>query len=345
MTHLDREIASQPDVLEGLLSREWRRVEHIAARIKRERIHSVFIVARGSSDNAGLYGKYLFGARNRLVVALAAPSLFTLYERPPDLRGKLVLAISQSGESDDLCRVVADATAQGAWSLAVTNRPASPLAKSVRAVLPLHAGAERSVAATKTYTAELLALAMLSVALDGNRRDRDALKRAPRHVSEVLSASAGIGAAAERYRYVERLAVIGRGFNYATAFELALKLKELAYVTAEPSSSADFRHGPIAVVQDGFPVMLIAPRGRTLSDLKDLAAALAARQAELLVVSPDRHLLAASETPLALPQGVPEWLSPLVAVVPGQLFARHLAASRGCPLDAPRGLSKVTRTR
>lgn len=345
MTHLDREIASQPDVLERLLSRQWRRAERIADRVRSRDIRGVFVVARGSSDNAGLYGKYLFGARNRLVTALATPSLFTLYERPPDLRGQLVLAISQSGESDDLCRVVAEASEQGAWTLAITNRPASPLAAGADEVFLLHAGAERSVAATKTYTAQLLALAMLSVALDGQGRDRDALARLPGQVADVLTACAGVGAAAERYRYVDRLAVIGRGFNYATAFEVSLKLKELAYVAAEPASSADFRHGPIAVVQDGFPVVLIAPRGRTLADLKDLAAALSARKAELLVVSSDRRLLAKARTPFALPGEVPEWLSPLVAVLPGQLFARHLAASRGCPLDAPRGLSKVTRTR
>ncbi len=345
MTHLDREIASQPDVLERLMSRQWRRAERIAGRIEAKGIRGVFVVARGSSDNAGLFGKYLFGARNGLVTALATPSLFTLYERPPDLRGQLVLAISQSGESDDLCRVLSEANQQGAWTLAITNRPNSPLAALAHDVFPLHAGAERSVAATKTYTAQLLALAMLSVALHGRERDREALARLPDQVADALAAGAGVAAAAERYRYVDRLAVIGRGFNYATAFEVSLKLKELAYVTAEPASSADFRHGPIAVVQDGFPVMLIAPRGRTLADLKELAAALIARQAELLVISQDRSLLKKAKTPFALPGAIPEWLSPLVTVLPGQLFARHLAASRGCPLDAPRGLSKVTRTR
>lgn len=345
MVHLDREIAEQPAVLERLLAREGRRIERLGQELRQSGIRSLFVVARGSSDHAGVYAKYLFGARNRMVTALAAPSLFTLYGRPPDLRGHLVLAISQSGGSDDLCQVVAEAARQGARTLVITNRPSSPLSREAQTVLALHAGVERSVAATKTYTAELMALAMLSVAWHGSQREREALRRLPDKIQALLDSSAGIARTAERYRYVERLAVIGRGFNYATAFELALKLKELAYVAAEPSSSADFRHGPIAVVGEGFPVLLVAPKGRTLGDLRALAATLAARRAELVVISDDRLLLGKAQAALPLPGQVPEWLSPLTAVVPGQIFARHLAAVRSCPLDRPRGLRKVTSTR
>ena len=345
MAHLDREIASQPEVLDRLLARESGRIDRIADRLRRDELRGIFVVARGSSDNAGVYGKYLFGARNRIVTALAAPSLFTLYDRPPDLRGFLVLAISQSGGSSDLRQVVAEAARQGARTLVITNRPQSPLAREAQQVIELHAGQERSVAATKTYTAELFALAMLSVALRESKRERQSLERLPASVERVLRDSDGIAEAAQRYRYAQHLAVLGRGFNYATAFELALKLKELAYVTAEPSSSADFRHGPIAVVQEGFPALLIAPKGRTLADMRDLAKTLLARKAELLTISNDADLLRQAQTPLRLPSRLPEWLSPLVAVVPGQLFARQLAAARGCPLDRPRGLAKVTSTR
>jgi glucosamine--fructose-6-phosphate aminotransferase (isomerizing) len=345
MSHLDHEIHAQPAVLQGLLRREWGAVQRLAGEVHQRKPRAVFVVARGSSDNAALYAKYLLGARNRMLVALAAPSLFTLYGRPPDVNGCLVLALSQSGASDDLCQVVEQSRQQGAWALAITNRPRSPLARVANRVLCLHAGAERSVAATKTYTAELLALAMLSVALRGGSAQFQALERIPGYAQGALERSDDVARAAERYRYVERLAVIGRGFNYATAFELALKLKELAYVTAEPASSADFRHGPIAMVGEGFPVLLLAPRGKTLGDMRSLAAELGARKAELLAISNSRSVLSLARSAFRLPADLPEWLSPIASVIPGQLLARHLAAVRGLPLDRPRGLSKVTRTR
>jgi glucosamine--fructose-6-phosphate aminotransferase (isomerizing) len=347
MTHLKKEILQQPEVLSKLQKTEGKRIVKIAGAVKKAGIRTIFLVARGSSDNAGLYGKYLFGSRNRRVVALATPSLFTLYKKPPDLSGCLVLAISQSGESHDLLQVVEEGKRQGAKTLVITNRAKSPLSKIAEHVIPLHAGRERSVAATKTYTAELMALAMLSAALRGSKKDREDLRKVPGSVKKVLNekSCADTLAAAQRYRYTERLSVIGRGYNYATAFELSLKLKELAYLTAEPSSSADFRHGPIAMVEKGFPVLLIAPKGKVFKDMLGLARQLQERQAELVAISDNRQLLALANTALPLRSGLPEWLSPIAAVVPGQLFAMGLAQARGCSLDQPRGLSKVTRTR
>jgi glucosamine--fructose-6-phosphate aminotransferase (isomerizing) len=342
MAHLDQEILDQPRVLARLLEHEQTNVERIAARIGRAR--TLLMVARGSSDNAALYGKYLFGARNGLLVALAAPSLFTLYHRPPRLKGCWVVALSQSGASDDLVQVLVEARRQGAPSLVITNTGSSPLARQADELILLQAGRERSVAATKSYTAELLALAMLSVARDGTETERRALQGIPEAAARVLEAGRG-AAVPERYRTLDRLAVIGRGYNYPTAFELSLKLKELAYLAAEASSSADFRHGPIAVVSKGYPVLLIAPSGRTLPDMLALATVLRRRQAELLIVSDNRRMLALARAALPLPVRVPEWLSPLTAILPGQWFARQLAQARGCSLDRPRGLRKVTRTR
>ncbi len=345
MAMLDREISAQPEVLNSLLMHEKKRVEKFALHIRESGLKNVFVVARGSSDNAGVFAKYLFGARNRMVTALAAPSLFTLYNSGPRLDGHLVVAISQSGESEDLRRVVNDAARQGAHTLVITNRPSSPLADEAHDVLCLHAGVERSIAATKTYTAELMAIAMLSVALDGSARDWRCIERLPEVVSKTMEMIQGLGISAQRYRYAQRLSVIGRGFNYCTAFELSLKLKELAYIAAEPSSSADFRHGPIAVVQDGFPVLLVAPKGKAFADVKKLAETLRKRKAELIIISDSKQMLKWAATALPMIGDVPEWLSPLVSVVPGQLFARHLAEARGCSLDKPRGLSKVTNTR
>lgn len=347
MTHLKKEILAQPEVLSKLQKTEGKHIAKIAAAVKKTGFKTIFLVARGSSDNAGLYGKYLFGSRNRRVVALATPSLFTLYKKPPDLSGCLVLAISQSGESHDILQVVKEGKRQGATTLVITNRSRSPLARVAGHVIPLHAGQERSVAATKTYTAELMVLAMLSAALRGSKKDQEDLRKVPGAVKRILDdkSCAKTLEAAQRYRYTERLSVIGRGYNYATAFELSLKLKELAYLTAEPSSSADFRHGPIAMVERGFPVLLIAPKGKVFKDMLDLARQLQARQAELVAISDNRRLLSLADTALPLHSGLPEWLTPITAVVPGQLFAMGLAQARGCSLDQPRGLNKVTRTR
>lgn len=342
---LQREILSQPEVLARIVGREGRRAEALARVIEKRDPRFVLVVARGSADNAGLYGKYLFGAHNRRVVALATPSLFTRYRRPPELKDALVLAISQSGESHDVVEVVEEGRRQGALTVALTNTPGSPLAKAADEVLLCHAGRERSVAATKTYSAQVLLLALLSTAMARSRRRMEQLRAVPEQVAAALETAPLAARAAERLRYLERCAVVGRGFCYGTAFELALKLEELTYVVAQPYSSADFRHGPIAVVEPGFCVVLLAPAGKVLADVRVLLDELRQRQAEVIVISEDAGVLRKATRGLPIPRGVPEWLSPLVCVVPGQLLAMHLCAVKGYPLDRPRGLSKVTRTR
>jgi glutamine---fructose-6-phosphate transaminase (isomerizing) len=344
MSTLRREILAQPTVLERLLRRERTRATRLAALVKRRAPQFVLVVGRGSADNAGIYGKYLFGACNRLVVAMATPSLVTRYGRPPDLRHALVLAISQSGESHDVVEVVAEARRQGALTVAISNSPRSPLAAAADELLLCHAGAERSVAATKTYTAQLAALALLSAALQGDRKRLEALERMPERVAEALDCEPVVERAAERLRYLERCAVVGRGFCYGSAFEAALKLAELTYVVAQPYSSADFRHGPIALVDPGFCVLALAPSGRVQADLRELCDELRRRRAELLVISDRADLLRRASSALPLPASVPEWLSPLTCIVPAQLLAMHLCQVKGYPLDQPRGLSKVTRT-
>lgn len=345
MSVLAEEIAEQPEVLARALIQAQPAVEAAANAVATFAPDSVVIAARGSSDNAARYAQYLFGALNRLVVALATPSLVTLYHQPPNFAGKLVIGISQSGRSPDIVGVIAEARQQGALTLAITNDPSSPLAASAAHVLPLYAGPERALPATKTYTAQLLVLAMLSAALSGDQTRWNALRQVPALVQETLMRNTIIAQRVERFRYADRFAVIGRGFNYATAFEIALKVKETSYAIAEPYSSADFRHGPIALIEPGFPVVLVAPSGLVFADMAALAHELAALRAELIVISDDAALLERAGTPLPLPTGVPEWLSPLVAVIPGQLFALHLALLRGLDPDQPRGLRKVTETR
>ena len=343
-THLYREIHQQPEVLRRLLDEEEATAQALADLVRGRAIDHVVIAARGTSDNAGRYAQYVLGAMNGLSVGLAAPSLFTLYQRPPRFGNALVLGISQSGQSPDIVAVLAEARRQGALTAVLTNRPDSPLAEQGDVVLNLRAGEERAVAATKTYTAELAAVALLSVALSGAADARAALWAAPDAVAATLAMNETIAAVAPRYRYMSRCVVIGRGYNYATAFETALKLKELTYTIVEPYSSADFLHGPLAMLEPGFPVIVVAPSGIMAAEAVGFIRTLRERQAEVIAISDDVDVLAGARVPLPLPAAAPEWLSPLTAIVPGQLLALHLAHARDFDIDAPRAIRKVTET-
>ncbi|HKO49230.1 MAG TPA: SIS domain-containing protein [Polyangiaceae bacterium] len=344
-THIEREIREQPAVLESLLRDGREAAEAAALAIRRFAPEWVLIAGRGSSDNAARYAQYLLGAHNGLGVALAVPSLVTLYDSPPRLSRALTIGISQSGQSPDIVSVLREARAQGSITLALSNEPESPLAQAAAHTLPLLAGRELAVAATKTYTAQLFALAMLSAALEGNPERWAALAGVPAWLERVIEQNADLGQAVAAFRDARQLIVLGRGFNYSTAFEVALKLKETSYLLAEPYSVADLLHGPVAMIDSGFPIILLAPSGRALADVPDLLSLLEARAARVLAISDDPEVLRRIPMHLALPPGVPEWLSPLISVVPGQLFAGALARSLGHDPDRPRGLSKVTLTR
>ncbi|MBC8446736.1 MAG: SIS domain-containing protein [Chloroflexi bacterium] len=342
---LKSEIFEQPLVLAGLLENGMEGVREIAHQIRAREVDYVFLAARGTSDNAGLYAKYLWGAFNRLPIALAAPSLFSVYGTPPTLRNALVVGISQSGQSPDIVKTVAEGRRQGAATLVITNDTGSPLAQIAEFVISTSAGIEEAVAATKTYTTQLMAIAMLSVALSEESARLAELRRVPTLVQQALALDDIIERVAERYGYMEQCVVLGRGYNYATAFEWALKLKELAYVVAEPYSSADFQHGPIALVSQGFPVLAVVPGGAVFDDLLTLLSSLVSgHRVELLAISNEEEALSLAHAPLRLPTELPEWLSPLVSIVPAQLFCYHLTKAKGYDTEAPRGLRKVTRT-
>lgn len=343
---LESEIREQPAALARLLDLQTEPVSKLAMRLRRERIEFVVVAARGTSDNAGLYAKYLWGACNGLPVALAAPSLFTSYGKPPTLRRALVVAISQSGQSPDIVAVLDEARRQGAPTLAIVNDPASPLARAADFVLDVCAGPEEAVAATKSYTAQLMAVAMLSAALGQDDERWRTLARVPGLVEQALALDSLVATRAERYRYMAHCVVLGRGYNYATAFEWSLKLKEMAYVIAEPYSSADFQHGPVALLERGFPVLAVAPGGAVFEDTYLLLQRLVhEKQVELLAISDREEVLALANTRLPLPGPVPEWASPIVSIVPAQLLCMHLTRAKGYDAEAPRGLRKVTLTR
>jgi glucosamine--fructose-6-phosphate aminotransferase (isomerizing) len=260
------------------------------------------------------------------------------------LRDALVIAISQSGRSPDIIAVVNAARRGGALTLALTNDDASPLAEAAELNLPLRAGAERSIAATKTFTNQLVALAMLSAALSADAQAWAELDALPARVAETVGLTDDMSRVAGSIRDLDRMVVVGRGYNYATAFEISLKLKEMAYVMADPYSPADLRHGPVAMLDDRTPLLVVAPGSVVADDSAGLLSVARERRAATLAISDLAPLLASVDVPLRLPSGTPEWLSPMIAVVPGQRLAVAIALSRGLQPDAPRGLSKVTPT-
>lgn len=342
---LKSEILDQPAVLTRLLATRMDDVRRMAQEVARREVDFVLLAARGTSDHAGLYAKYVWGIRNRLPVALAAPSMFSVYQSPPRLKHALVVGISQSGQSPDIVSVVQEGRRQGAATLAITDDLSSPLARAADLVIFTDTGTERSVAATKTYTAQLMAIAMLSVGLRPGGEGQRELELVPDLVRQALRLDSIVEQTAGRYRDMTKCVVLGRGFNYATAHEWSLKLKELAYVIAAPYSSADFLHGPVAMMDRGFPVLAVAPDGATLPDLLPVLKELVlSRDVDLLVISDHPEALALAKAPLTIPAGVPEWLSPFVAIVPAQLFSHHLAVLRGLDVEHPRGLQKVTKT-
>lgn len=338
------EIAEQPAVLERMLAANAAAAIEVGRRVEAVAPRYAVVVARGTSDNAARYAQYVWGARNRLPVALAAPSLVGVYGTPPDLSAGLVVGISQSGRSPDLVAVVEEGRRQGAPTLAITNDPASPLAAAADHVIDLCAGEERAVAATKTYTAQLAAVAMLSRAFAGEGPAGPDLAAVAPAVAGVLADPGPLEQLTPVLVGTDRCAVLGRGFNYATAHEWALKLQELTYVLAQPFSVADFLHGPVAVVEPGFPVLAVAVAGPAFEQTRDVLARLEAERGARVVAVSDRDDLVAGSR-LRVPAGLAEWLTPIPAIVAAQLFTHRLAVARGLDPDAPRGLRKVTLTR
>ncbi|MGQ0848176.1 MAG: SIS domain-containing protein [Actinomycetota bacterium] len=336
------EIASQPEVLTSLAARYRSQVDMTVRWLSDRQFDHVMIAARGTSDNAARYAQYLWGARNRLHVSLAAPSLYGIYQSPPRLDGALVLGISQSGESPDLLAVLREGRDQGRPTMSITNHPDSPMAAIADCHFDLGAGPELAVAATKSYTAELFALAALSAGLTGDDEMEMSLVQVGRTVGEVLAAAGGTETAAVSMKDADRCVVLGRGFHHATAYEWALKIAELSYLVAQPFSAADFRHGPLAMIEPGLPVLAVATSGPLFSDLGELLSL--AREAGARVVAISDRPDCPADHLIALPPGLPDWLYPIPAIVAAQVFTYQLTRARGLDPDHPRRLTKVTKT-
>jgi glucosamine--fructose-6-phosphate aminotransferase (isomerizing) len=339
------DIHEQPRWVASAIESERANVEALVRAVRERGVRFVVIAARGTSDNAATYAKYLIEIVAGLPVALAAPSVYTLYEARPKLEGTLVIGISQSGQGTDVVEVLQTARASGALTACITNSAESPITAVSDHVLLCHAGEEKSVAATKTYTTALAVVALLAATLADRGDLLSALKRIPDELRSVLGAEETIARAVERYRYMEECAVLARGINQATALEAALKMTETSYVVAKPYSGADFLHGPIAMVAEGFPCFLYAPPGRAHAAMVEVARKVRERGGETIAVASDEEMLGVATTPIPLRGTTDELLSPLLAIVPGQMFAYYLAVARGGDPDSPRGLTKVTITR
>jgi glutamine---fructose-6-phosphate transaminase (isomerizing) len=335
------EIEEQPSVIERTIKRESKKIARFGAALNGNRPRLIVLVARGSSDNAALFGRYLLEMTTGIPVSLAAPAIHTLYKARLDLRNTLVVGISQSGEGVDINIVLENAKRCGAMTLAITNEAESSMAKRADETFLIHAGREHSVAATKTYTGQLLIFHLLARALSRNQVE---IERLPNLAAESLKIEPQVKEIVERYAFMENCVVVGRGLNYANAYEFAIKLMETCYVVAERFSGADFLHGPIAMVDRGFPVFLFAPPGPTFKGMKELLDKLSEIGAETVVISSEASALKAGSRGLKIPQRISEILSPIPYIIPAQLFAAHLAEAKGLSPDRPRLLSKVTKT-
>lgn len=354
MSKMLEEIREQPAALERTLKAELRGFEQLRARFAKERPKFIVLAARGTSDNAAQFGRYLIEIATGIPVSLSAPSVTTLYQSKLQMAGGLLAAVSQSGESTDTNVVLEEAKRQGAFTVGITNEASSTLARISDHVALVRAGREKSVAATKTYTGQILAFYLLAWAL-GADLDIDDLRRLPGWAADALKLEKEMSARADRFRFMNHAVVIGRGLNYSTAFEWALKMMETSYVIAERFSQADLLHGPIAMVEQGFPAFVLTPSGVTWPAMKEMIAKLDSLQAETLVVT-DRSNREAPKSAVRIPAvlsyrpkkgraALPQDLyTPIPYIIPAQMFAAALAKVKGFDADKPRGLSKVTLT-
>ena len=323
-----QEIAEQPAALAKTIAEERAKIARLGESLRRREIDLIVLVARGSSDNAALFGRYLLEITTGIPVSLSAPSVYTLYQSKLNLKRALVIGVSQSGEGEDINRVLETARDCGAFTIGITNEPSSSMAGVVDETLLMHGGKERSVAATKTFTGQILLFYLLASAL-GPHITLASVSEIPDRVRDTLRLASELRELVPRYRYMRQCAVVARGLNYANAFELALKLMETCYVVAGRFSAADFLHGPIALVERDFPVILLMPPGKTFLDLKKLADRLRRLRAETVVISSAGARLPAATEVIRIPGTIPEIYTPIPYIVPGQLFTALLAEAKG----------------
>lgn len=334
------EVAEQPAALARLLDLELASIQDIAGRVRAAAPRFALLCARGTSDHAALYLKYLLEIKLAIPVGLVSPSTYTAYGARPKLDDVLWVSVSQSGGSPDLVDSTVAARAGGALTIAVTNAPSSPLATASEFHIDVQSGPEKAVAATKSYTSQLMALYLLADAWAGG--DASLARTVPEYAQQVVDANGG-ARVASRYRFVTKIVTTGRGYAYPTAREAALKLMETCYLSAHPFSSADLMHGPLAMIDDTHPVIAIVPEGIGGEAIQPVLDRLRQNNADVLIVGDPNRAAGAAEV-IALPTGIAEEVSPIIQIIPLQQLARSMSVARGYDPDAPRGLLKVTET-
>jgi len=343
MSLMLKEIMEQPQALRETFRAERAHAVEFMKFARQRQFRLVVLVARGTSDNAAQFARYLTEITTGVPVTLAAPSVHTLYGADLDYSDALVVGISQSGEGTDINMVLESAKRHGAYTVGITNEKNSPMSKLVDDVFLVHAGRQRSVAATKTYTGQLMICYLLAAGL-GRGISLEGISEIPDRVSEALKLAPELRELVERYRYMRNCVVVGRGINYGNAFEFSLKLMETCYVVAERFSAADFVHGPIALIEQDFPAFVFMPPGKTFKNMHELAARLRKLHAELIAITGQKERVPCATRLIRVPGNVPEVYSPIPYIVPCQLFAALLAEIKGLDPDKPRSLRIVTQT-
>ena len=341
MSLMLEEIAEQPAVLERTIAAERDKMTRLGDYIRQKEVDLIILVARGSSDNAALFGRYLLEVTTGIPVSLAAPSIFTLYNAKLRLKRAVVIGVSQSGEGDDINHVLDRSKDYGAFTIGITNEAESTMAKIADETLLIHAGRERSVAATKTYTGQMIHFYMLAGAIGDRRLD---YYKIPQFAQATLELREKVKEIVERYVFMENCVVVGRGMNYGNSYELALKLMETCYVVAERFSSADFFHGPLAIVERRFPVIMFAPSGVTKPSSIDLLNRVRELNADCFAITNDDEVAKLAVQSIQIPSEIDEFLSPIPMIIPAQLFAAYLSEAKGLDPDEPRSLAKITKT-
>jgi glucosamine--fructose-6-phosphate aminotransferase (isomerizing) len=343
MSLMLKEILEQPHALRATFQAERAHALEFMKFARQQRFRLVVLVARGTSDNAARFGRYLTEITTGIPASLAAPSVHTLYHTKVDYRDALVVGISQSGEGTDINMVLEAAKRQGGYTVGITNEKNSAMAKLVDDVFLVHAGRQHSVAATKTYTGQLMIFYLLAAAL-GTSVSMESVSEIPGRVKETLELTPGLRELVERYRYMNHCVVVGRGINYGNAFELSLKLMETCYVIAERFSAADFVHGPIALIEHDFPAFVFMPPGKTFAHMRDLCERLCKLHAEVIGITGAKTRIPCATEAIRVPGDIPEIFTPIPYIIPGQIFAALLAEVKGLDPDKPRSLNIVTQT-
>ncbi len=338
-----QEVRESPQVVSRLLEGNHDAALNIAAAIRERNPKFAMTIARGTSDHASNFLKYALETQLGLVTASAIPSSVTIYGAKPHLEGALVVSISQSGQSPDVVGMLKTARDAGALTVAIVNAPDSPLEATAEFVLPMHAGPELAVAATKTFVSSLVAPLQVIAALIPGRELEDALTGLPAKLNVALEVEAVAQDRAERYRYAEAVVTLARGAHFPMALEMALKLKETCRLHAEAFSAAEFAHGPIILASDGLPILAFQSRDAAAAGTIQLYNDLVSRGAELVLVG-DTSVNVEASVRLETPDTGHFLTDPVAAILASYLFAGHLSLARGLNPDAPRSLSKVTKT-